>query len=110
MHTVFTLCSVNYLAGARVLADTLARHDPGLEFVVFLVDRAGDRAGWPKFASQQVVEIEQLDIPGFADMALRYSVGELNAALKPFVFDYLFRTATERNAILFLDPDIMTFQ
>jgi hypothetical protein len=38
----FTICSINYLAQAKVLADSLKKTNPDYEFVIGLCDKIDD--------------------------------------------------------------------
>ena len=39
MQIVFTLCSINYLAQAKTLGDSVLRHNPGYKFIIGLIDK-----------------------------------------------------------------------
>jgi hypothetical protein len=43
-------------------------------------------------------------------MLIRYNVIEFNTAVKPFYFEYLFRTRPEVERIYYIDPDIILYQ
>lgn len=105
----FTLCSANYLAHAKTLGESVRRHHPDARFVIGLVDRvpAGLPAGF--LDSWEVLPVEQLNISGFADMASRYNVVELNTAVKPFYLEHLYASSGEADAVIYVDPDIVLF-
>jgi len=106
--TVFTLCSTNYLAQARVLGDSLLRWNPGIRFVVGLVDRLETRLPGVIPEEWEVLEVEQLGIAAFDEMCRRYDILELNTAVKPFYFQHFLKSdRVER--VIYLDPDIMVF-
>jgi glycosyltransferase involved in cell wall biosynthesis/SAM-dependent methyltransferase len=101
----FTICAKNFLAYARTLcASVMARH-PDATFFVALCDRIDGMID-PTEEPFEILVPEQLAIPDFAGMAERYNITELNTAIKPFVFEYLFgvRGATR---VIYLDPDIL---
>jgi glycosyltransferase involved in cell wall biosynthesis len=100
----FTICSVNYLAYARTLAESVARQDCGVEFICFLVDEVRGRFDCNELGFR-VVETKDVGCPWHFDMAARYSVMEMNTAIKPFCFEYLFRNGVDRAA--YIDPDII---
>ena len=50
--------------------------------------------------------IDELAIDDLDDMAFRYSILELNTAIKPYCFDYLF-DALRYDTAIYLDPDIL---
>ena len=100
-----TIVANNYLAYARVLAESfLARHPDGT-FHVLIVDRrqpGHDCAGEPFtcwFA-------EELGIPGFLHLAFRYSILELSTAVKPWFLRYL-HERTGCASLVYFDPDIL---
>ena len=53
-----------------------------------------------------LVGIDDLAIDDLDDMTFRYSILELNTAIKPFCFDYLF-DVLGFDAAIYLDPDIL---
>lgn len=104
---LFTISSKNYLAYVRVLMESVARIHP--EYRRFLC--LGDRVDGYFDISREpyaIVEAEKLEIPNFADFSLRYDIMELNTAVKPFMFRWLFDNEN-LDAIIYLDPDIQVF-
>ena len=98
---------MNYLAQAKTLGDSLAEHNPGFRFVIGLVDRVSpgiDRACWHPY---ELIPVEDLGISGFPDMVARYSLVELNTAVKPFYMEHLYRRDPSVQKVLYLDPDIL---
>jgi glycosyltransferase involved in cell wall biosynthesis/GT2 family glycosyltransferase len=105
---VFTIVARNYLAHARVLAASLARHNPGVRLQVVLLDDV-QRSVAPE-ASFDIVYADELpfDPPSdFYTMAAIYEVTEMATAVKPWAFAYLF--ARGASACIYLDPDIEVF-
>jgi len=104
----FTIIARNYLAHARVLAASLARHNPGARLHVVVLDDP-DRT----ITSEQSFEIIHADELPFDPpselhtMAAIYDVTELATAVKPWVFQHFF----DRGAMqaIYLDPDIEVF-
>ncbi|HEX7191343.1 MAG TPA: glycosyltransferase [Thermoanaerobaculia bacterium] len=105
---VFTIVARNYFAYARVLAASLARHNPGTKLnVVVLDDPGGEIAPEP---SIEIIRPDELpfDPPSdFYTMAAIYDVTELATAVKPWVFEHLF--AGGAPVVIYLDPDIEVF-
>lgn len=101
---IFTICARNYLAYALTLRDSVLRHEPSADFLIFLADDAA--------ASDEVrnftVPMEALSIPDLEDMCFRYDVLELSTALKPFCFQHAMKTLGYSQAV-YLDPDIQLF-
>jgi len=105
--TVFTLCSTNYLAHAKTLGDSLRQYNPDYHFVLGIVDRLPAEIEPSFLAPYEVIQVEELGIEGFDEMVQRYDVVELNTAVKPFYFEYLFQRDPATEAIIYLDPDIL---
>lgn len=104
---VCTIVSKNYLAYARVLAESLRQHHPDSHFFVLLVDRVDGQFD-PRAEPFTLVEIEQLPIPDLPRFCFQYSVLELNTAAKPYFLTHLFEKYGLRK-VVYLDPDIMVF-
>lgn len=96
MTLAFTICSVNYLAQARTLGDSLRQTNPDWQFVIGLVDDLRT-ANLPTelLPAYPMLEVAALNIPDFAGMCARYDITELNTAVKPFFIDYFFRRGAE---------------
>ncbi len=105
---VFTIVARNYLAHARVLAASLARHNPGARLRVVVLDDP-DR-GIPAEPSFEVIHAVDLPFDPPSDlhtMAVTYDVTELSTAVKPWAFEHLF--ARGASVALYLDPDTEVF-
>ncbi len=104
---VFTICSANHLAQARCLGDSLKQYAPGYTLVIGLVDRIDGR-----FTRQdveyEVIEAEEIGLSSFSDMAARYSIIELNCAMKPFFCLHIL-DRYKLSRIVYLDSDIYLF-
>ncbi len=101
----FTICAKNFLAYARTLCASVREQHPGATFYVALCDRVDGMID-PAAEPFEIVTLDQLDIPDLAGMTERYNITELNTAIKPFVFEYLFGARDERR-VVYLDPDIL---
>ena len=102
-----TIVANNYLAYARAFTRSfLARHPEG-KVCVLIVDRPqpGHRYEDEPF---HVTFADQLGIPGFRHFAFRYSILELNTAVKPYFLLHLHRTLG-CDRICYFDPDILVF-
>lgn len=99
-----TIVSNNYLAFARVLADSLLDRHPEMEIFVLVVDAPASAIDYST-ERFQVVFADQLEIPRFRHFAFKYSLLELNTAVKPYFLEYL-HTARGAEAVLYFDPDI----
>ena len=102
-----TIFAKNYLASARLLAESFAAQHPDIPVTALIVDaRPGDALGDLPF---EVITPSDLSIDAeeFGRMATYYDVTELSTALKPFAL----RTLLERGdeVVMYLDPDIEIF-
>jgi lipopolysaccharide biosynthesis glycosyltransferase len=109
MTLVFTICSNNYLAQAITLGQTLLTHNPHYIFKIGLVDKRILQIGYEEIPFE-IVEVESIGIAAFDKMFKRYSITELNTAVKPFYFKYFFNSIPEIDRIIYLDPDILVYQ
>jgi glycosyltransferase involved in cell wall biosynthesis len=103
----FTICARNRLAFARALCASVREHHPGARFYVALCDLV-DGAMEIDAAPFEIITLDALAIPGFDGMAGRYGAAELNAAIKPFVFEHLFAVRDEQR-IVYLAPDTQVY-
>ena len=108
-HAAVTIVSKNYLACARALAITYKKHHPENDFLVILVDRADGYTGNALPGGAELIEIANIAIPDISRFIYRYTVMELNTAVKPFVLADLFRHRGYET-IVYLDPDIYIFR
>lgn len=100
----FTICSANYIPTAKILLDGLKENTVN---DIFLIVCDGKRENLNKYfvnSDVSVIYVEDLEIENFKDFIFRYSILELNTAIKPFVFSYLFSKGFEK--IFYFDPDI----
>ncbi len=100
-----TIVANNYLAYARVLAESFLAAHPDGELHVLLVDRRDPAIDYEKepftcwFA-------EDLGVSDFLHLAFRYSILELSTAVKPW-FLRLLHQRTRCPSLLYFDPDIL---
>lgn len=100
----FTIASANYLAYVRTLHASLISAQPDAVFYLFLVDEITD-AQITEALPFAVVEARDIGVPCFFDMAYRYSIMELNTAVKPFCIEHLI-DEHQHQRVIYLDPDI----
>jgi glycosyltransferase involved in cell wall biosynthesis len=103
---VFTIVARNYLHYARVLMASVQAVHPDWERFVLLADRV-DGAFDPAREIFHVVEASSLPIPDPERFFFRYTILELNTAVKPWFFRELFKQNFER--VVYLDPDIFVY-
>lgn len=104
---ICTIIARNYLAFARVLAESFRQVHPDGTCTVLVID---DPAGYfdPAEEAFEVLTIDDIGLPDAERMAAIYDVMELSTAVKP----WLMRTLLERpgvEAVSYLDPDIRVF-
>ena len=111
MILAFTICSVNYLAQARTLGDSLRQTNPDYTYVIGLVDKLSV-ANLPAelMPEYDMLEVDQIGIPDFAAMCDRYDITELNTAVKPFYIDFFYKKYPNAKQIIYFDPDIIVYQ
>lgn len=107
MNVVLTLCSANYLAHAKTLGDSLREHNADFHFVIGLVDRMPKELDANYCDPFEVLPVEDLRLPQFAEMAKNYNIVELNTAVKPFYMAFLYERDPSVKAVIYLDPDIL---
>lgn len=111
MTLAFTICSVNYLAQARTLGDSLKVTNPDWQYIIGLVDDLSV-ANLPNelVPAYPMLEVANINIPDFAGMCDRYDITELNTAVKPFFIDHFYKSYTDLTEVIYFDPDIIVFQ
>jgi hypothetical protein len=101
----FTVCATNYFAQALVLQQSFAQHHPELDFHILVVDRK-DPAFEARFPGLRLIWVEDLGIPAFNNLALKFDVIELSTNVKP---SCLLRLLDRYERVLYLDPDMVLF-
>ena len=103
---IFTVCSINQLANAIVLGDSLKTHNPDYNFQIGLVDK---HSNIPKNiqSSYPIIEVNSLNIKDFGEMSERFTHEEIVADCKPFFAEY-FLEKTEN--LIFVDCTSVIFQ
>jgi hypothetical protein len=99
-----TIITRSYLAHARVLARSLAEHQPDGKLAVLVVDGAVDPGETDDF---EILSPADIGCDEFARMAARYELVELATALKPWLLRFLLDRGAR--TVTYLDPDIQVF-
>lgn len=108
-NLAFTLCSINYLAQAKTLFESIKSTNPQWKFVIGLVDK-NDKNIDLSFLQCEVVEVSKLQAAGFEQMAEKYTIIELLTSVKPFYIEWFFQQYHDIHNVVYFDPDIMVFQ
>lgn len=109
MTLAFTLCSINYLAQAKTLFESIKKTNPAWQFIIGLVDNNTLNADL-SFLDCEVVTVDKLNIPGFESMMQHYTIVELLTSVKPFYFEWVLNRYTDATNVVYFDPDITIFQ
>jgi glycosyltransferase involved in cell wall biosynthesis len=102
---VVTIVSPNYWHFARVLMTSVARQHPEWKrFVLLLGDRPGTGSEEEQFT---IVPLAALPLPNPLQFCFRYTILELNTAMKPWMIEHIFERGYDR--VIYLDPDIFLY-
>jgi glycosyltransferase involved in cell wall biosynthesis/SAM-dependent methyltransferase len=103
---VCTIIAKNYLAAARVLAESLREHHPDSRCHVLVIDGV-DGYFDPSAEPFETLQPGALDIADFERMAGIYDVIELATAVKPWLLRKLLDETGD--GVVYLDPDIRLY-
>lgn len=98
-----TIFAKNYLARARVLAESLRRHHPEVPLYALLWDEV-EGCFVPEQEPFRFVAAEELPIPDLPRFRFQYTCKQGAAAAKPYLLRWLIGQGFE--SVLFLDPDM----
>ncbi len=105
-YAIFTICSKNHLAYARILAESFLEHNECKVFVLLAdaVDGYFDEKA-EKFTLITLDTIKDR-IPNFDSFCFQYNIYELSTSVKPFFLEFLFEKYGLKK-LIFFDPDIL---
>ena len=104
---IFTIVSNNYLYYARTLMQGVATQHPECDRFCVLVDNdPSHAAAYPD--EFRVIRLEQLALPEPQQFIFRYTILELNTAVKPWAFAHLLDLGYSE--VVYLDPDIRLYR
>ena len=104
---ICTIIARNYVAHARVLAESFQKVHPEGTCSVLVID---DPSGYIEPAEEpfELLTIDRIGLPDPARMAAAYDVMELSTAVKPWLLRHLLdRPGVD--SVIYLDPDIQVF-
>jgi hypothetical protein len=102
---IFTICSNNYLDKALVLNYSLRVQGYSDVFLCITDQYNREVAEKVELAGINYFYVSELDLPYTTFLHEKYNVTELNTAVKPAVFKYLYEKY-QPESITYLDPDI----
>jgi glycosyltransferase involved in cell wall biosynthesis len=105
---VFTIVSKNYLSFARTLLSSVKRHHPEWDPYVLLVDEVNNEFV-PEEEPFEIRFMSDLNLPDFKKFIFRYNILELNTAVKPWMFSWLFNNEKNYDKVIYIDPDIYIY-
>jgi len=105
---ICTIIARNYVAHARVLAESFQRVHPDGTCSVLVID---DPSGFIDPAEEpfELVTIDQIGLAYLEQMAASYDVMELSTAVKPWFLRHLLERP-DVDSVMYLDPDIQIFE
>jgi hypothetical protein len=101
---VGTVFAKNYLPLARVLAASFRRYHPDVPFIGVLADQP-QSCFRPDAEPFRIVELADLEVPGFERLAFRYSRFQLSVVGKTYLLERLLDEGYD--SALFLDVDTL---
>lgn len=105
---VFTIASRNYFGFARTLMDSLEKSNPNWERHVVVVDEISEE--FEKISRNfDLISLDELNLPEKEKMIFRYTIMELNTAVKPFAIEILFEKK-KYDRVIYIDPDIYVYK
>jgi hypothetical protein len=108
MIYVFTSAATNYLPKVRLLAESVKRFHPDVHMCFALADQKPSRLNVEEEPFDEVIAVEELDVPGIRAWIFSHTLVELATAIKPFVLRQLL-ARPDCEGVLFFDPDIVLF-
>ena len=102
----FTIVSNNYLHFAKTMLDSFNASNPNWDCYCVLVDENTDYAA-EIFGRERIISMAELNIAELRYFQFKYSILELNTAVKPWAFRKLIDKDYRR--IIYLDPDIYVY-
>ncbi|MES1221758.1 MAG: hypothetical protein ABUT20_40045, partial [Bacteroidota bacterium] len=109
MTIVFTICSNNYLAQAKTFIDSLISFNPNIKPYIFLIDKKTQLIDYTFFIPAELIEVSENIVKGYEELVTKYSIVELNTAVKPFIFEFLAEFESEVRRLYYFDPDICIY-
>lgn len=103
----FTSASTNYIAKACTLGRSLQSHHPEFDLYYGLSDKRNRTVDYERNVFDEVIGVEDLNIPDLEAWCFKHSIVELSTAIKPFILKELLSRGYE--TVYYFDPDIVVF-
>lgn len=111
-QAVFTIASKNYFSYVKTLMQSLKEFEPDWDRYVVLVDEYLDEGKEKPLIEDpglyEIIKAADLGLPNPQCMFFRYSILELNTAVKPWGFEWLFK-GKGYDTVVYMDPDTCVF-
>ncbi|MFT4520613.1 MAG: hypothetical protein ACI9JM_003017 [Halioglobus sp.] len=104
----YTSITANYLPKARVLAESIKRTDPEVQFHLILSDNAPVGFNLADEPFDFLITAQELVTDRFAQWAFGHSVVELCTAVKGVALEHIFNTR-DADQVFYFDPDMVVF-
>ena len=105
---VFTSCTNNYLAKARVLAKSCKHFHPDWEFCLLLGEEPPAGFELRKEPFDRVIQFDEIEIDNYFGWLFKHRVVEICTAAKAPALKY-FLTRENHDKVIYLDPDMAVF-
>ncbi|MCR5679642.1 MAG: hypothetical protein K6G08_05470 [Prevotella sp.] len=104
----FTIVAKNYIGLGQILGQSLQRHNPEIDFRIFVADEFKDiPTQLPSCVIMAKEVLSGIKPQQWTDMSFKYDLTEFCTAIKPFCFSYVFAQGYDK--AYYFDPDIYVF-
>lgn len=113
---MFTISSLNYMHYSLNVRKSFLKYNPDWDFVIFMMDELASPESLKMLSDltndgidiRSFLEVKNL-VPHYPieEMLNRYSVLEVNTAIKPFCIEYLIKSGYDK--VIYIDPDIQFY-
>lgn len=103
---ICTIIARNYIASARVLAESFKEQHPNGTCTALILDDP-EKTMNSEVEPFEVLHVEDIGVPELRDMFSRLSAVELSAAVRPWLLKHILKQGAGH--VVYLDPDIQVF-
>ncbi|MDR2086928.1 MAG: hypothetical protein LBP72_07100 [Dysgonamonadaceae bacterium] len=104
----FTICAKNYIGLAKVLEQSFIKHNPNVDFYIFIADELSDEQR--KLCHSNILPAKDVlacRAELWEEMSFKYDIVEFCTAIKPLCFKHVFDKGYKK--ALYFDPDILFY-